>query len=119
MSETDGAVQQGTQCTAATDLFLRRTNSGLIRFVLAGGLGRAGTLMTAPVPIPSDLLLGFPSLSFLSTHISSLLLRQALVMLSKLSLNSQQLSSLRLPSPGITGKGCDYPLYLPVIANIP
>lgn len=38
VSGTDGPDQQDTQCTAATVLFLRRPNSGLIKFFLAGGL---------------------------------------------------------------------------------
>lgn len=80
MSETDGPVQQDTRCTATTVLFLRRTNSGIIRFILAGGLGPVG-MLTIAVCIPSDLFLVFLSVSFLPAYISSsFLLRQALVM---------------------------------------
>lgn len=87
MSETDGPVQHDTQRTVVTGLFLRRTNSGIIRFDLAGGLRQAG-LPTITFPIPSDLFLVFPSFSFLPAYISpSFLLSQALVMRHKLSLN--------------------------------
>lgn len=55
MSGTDGPNQHDTQCTAATVLFLRRANSGLIRFFLAGGLRQAGLLTTAS-HLPADLV---------------------------------------------------------------
>lgn len=53
VSGTDGPDQQDTQCTAATVLFLRRPNSGLIRFFLAGGL-RQAALLTTTSHLPAD-----------------------------------------------------------------
>lgn len=64
MSGTDGPDQHDTQCTAATVLFLRRANSGLIRFFLAGGLRQAGPLTIAS-HLPADLV-EYPHLSLAS-----------------------------------------------------